>query len=101
MASALSARGGGYDLLIRGARPASTQPRGEAMGLRQQKRCGFANKGYLMNLPKIDLSTLPDLDLLTGLFGSLADAARVQTSDDTIVILMTFLYELNPTGGMF
>lgn len=53
-----------------------------------------------MNLPKIDIASLPDLDLLTGLFGSLADAARVQSSDDTLVILMTFLYELNPTGGM-
>lgn len=53
-----------------------------------------------MNLPKIDLSSLPDLDQLTGLFGSLVDATRVQ-SDDSIVILMTFLYELNPTRGMF
>ena len=53
-----------------------------------------------MNLPKIDIASLPDLDLLTGLFGSLVDAARVQSSDDTLVILMTFLYELNPTGGM-
>ena len=54
-----------------------------------------------MNLPKIDLSTLPDLHQLTGLFGSLVDAARVQSSDDTVIILMTFLYELNPTRGMF
>ncbi|MBV1916621.1 MAG: hypothetical protein KUG65_00945 [Sphingomonadaceae bacterium] len=54
-----------------------------------------------MNLPKIDISALPDLDTLTGLFGTLTDAARVQTSDDTIVILITFLYELNPTRGMF
>ncbi len=53
-----------------------------------------------MNLPKIDIAALPDLDTLTGLFGTLADAARVQSSDDTIVILMTFLYELNPTQGM-
>lgn len=54
-----------------------------------------------MNLPKIDISALPDLDTLTGLFGTLTDAARVQSSDDTIVILMTFLYELNPTQGLF
>jgi hypothetical protein len=53
-----------------------------------------------MNLPKIDIASLPDLDQLTGLFGSLVDAARVQSSDDTIIILMTFLYELNPGGGM-
>ncbi|MCB2058963.1 MAG: hypothetical protein R3E09_03785 [Novosphingobium sp.] len=51
-----------------------------------------------MNLPKIDISSLPDLDTVTGLFGSLLDIARVQSSDDTIVILMTFLYELNPGG---
>jgi hypothetical protein len=54
-----------------------------------------------MNLPKIDISALPDLDTLTGMFGSLVDAARVQTSDDTIVILITFLYEINPTRGLF
>ena len=53
-----------------------------------------------MNLPKIDISALPDLETLTGLFGTLTDAARVQGSDDTIVILMTFLFELNPTQGM-
>ncbi len=52
-----------------------------------------------MNLPKIDIAALPDLDTLTGLFGSLMDVARAQSSDDTIIILMTFLYELNPTGG--
>lgn len=53
-----------------------------------------------MNFPKIDISALPDLDTLTGLFGSLTDAARIQSSDDTIVILITFLYELNPTRGL-
>lgn len=54
-----------------------------------------------MNLPKIDISSLPNLDTLTGMFGSLVDAARVQSSDDTLVILVTFIYELNPTQGMF
>jgi len=58
-------------------------------------------RGSTMNLPKIDIDALPDLDTLTGLFGTLTDAARVQSSDDTIVILMTFLYDLNPTQGMF
>ena len=51
-----------------------------------------------MNLPKLDLSNLPDLDSLTGVFGSLVDYARVQSSDDSIVILMTFLYELTWPG---
>ena len=54
-----------------------------------------------MNLPKLEISALPDLETLTGLFGTLTDAVRVQSSDDTIVILMTYLYELNPNGGMF
>lgn len=47
-----------------------------------------------MNLPKIDLSTLPDLDTLTGLFGSLMHTSRVIESDDAIVTLMTFVYEV-------
>lgn len=51
-----------------------------------------------MNLPKIDLSSLPDLDSLTGLFGSLLHATRITESDDSIIVLMTFLYELNPGG---
>jgi hypothetical protein len=49
-----------------------------------------------MNLPKIDLSALPDLDTLTGVFGSLAHLGRIAESDDTILLLMTFLYELLP-----
>jgi len=44
-----------------------------------------------MNLPKLDLSLLPDLDTLTGLFGTLGQVRRGH--DDTIVILATFLYE--------
>lgn len=44
-----------------------------------------------MELPKIDLSTLPDLDTLTGLFGTIANASRGH--DDTVVILATFVYD--------
>lgn len=47
-----------------------------------------------MNLPKIDLSSLPDLNQLTGVFGSLVDTVRIQSSDDRIVIMMTFIYEM-------
>lgn len=47
-----------------------------------------------MNLPKIDLSALPDLEQITGVFGSLIDTARVQSSDDSIIIMMTFIYSL-------
>jgi len=50
-----------------------------------------------MNLPKIDLSALPDLDVLTGVFGSLAHPAQALATDDTIVSLMVFVYEVtNP-----
>ena len=50
-----------------------------------------------MNLPKIDLSSLPDLDTLTGVFGSLLHTSRIASSDDTIVVLMSFVYEVtNP-----
>lgn len=52
-----------------------------------------------MNLPKLDLSTLPDLDSLIGVFGSLVDFARVQSSDDSIVILMAYLFEISQTGN--
>ena len=44
-----------------------------------------------MKLPKLDLSALPDLDTLTGLFGSLS--ADGPGHDDTVVILATFIYE--------
>ena len=53
-----------------------------------------------MNLPSIDLSSLPDLDTVTGLFGSLLDTSGTVYSDDTIVMLMVFVYELVPPGGM-
>lgn len=47
-----------------------------------------------MNLPTIDISALPDLDKLTGVFGSIAHPAQAMSSDDTIVIIMAFLYEI-------
>lgn len=50
-----------------------------------------------MNLPKIDLSSLPDLDTLTGLFGSFAE--RSPGHDDAVVVLATFIYDVSPPGG--
>ena len=47
-----------------------------------------------MNLPKIDISALPDLDTLTGMFGSLTNPLRVMESDDTLVIVMVFVYDI-------
>lgn len=51
-----------------------------------------------MNLPSIELSALPDLSTLTGIFGSLAEG-RSPGHDDSIVILATFLYDAQPPGG--
>ena len=50
-------------------------------------------KGLVVNLPKIDISALPDLDTITGVFGSLAHTAHVQSSDDTLIVMMVFVYE--------
>ena len=47
-----------------------------------------------MELPKIILSALPDLDTLTGLFGSIQH--ELPGHDDTVVILATFIYD---SGG--
>jgi hypothetical protein len=51
-----------------------------------------------MILPKLALAALPDLATLTGMFGSLADG-RTPGHDDSIVILATFIYEVQPPGG--
>jgi hypothetical protein len=45
-----------------------------------------------MNSPKIDLSELPDLDMPTGIFGSINN---LQTSDQ-IIILMSYIFEIDP-----
>lgn len=47
-----------------------------------------------MKFPKIDLSALPDLDTLTGVFGSLTNPIRAMESDDTVVIIMTYVYDV-------
>lgn len=47
-----------------------------------------------MDLPKIDIAALPDLDQLTGVFGSLLHPAQALQSDDTLIVLMTFVYDL-------
>lgn len=47
-----------------------------------------------MNLPKLDVSALPDLDTLTGVFGSLASPAQALQSDDSVIVIMTFVYEI-------
>jgi len=47
-----------------------------------------------MNLPNIDITTLPDLNVLTGVFGSLSSPAQGLQSDDTILMIMTFVYDI-------
>ncbi|HVR91383.1 MAG TPA: hypothetical protein VHG29_09860 [Novosphingobium sp.] len=49
-----------------------------------------------MNLPTIDVSALPDLNSLTGVFGSLSDGVQAVYDDDTLIILMVFLWEILP-----
>ena len=53
-----------------------------------------ATKGLHMNLPKIDISALPDLDTLTGVFGSVMHPLQAAASDDTLLVLMVFVYDL-------
>ena len=45
-----------------------------------------------MQLPRLDLSALPNLDSLTGAFGSLF-AGDGPISDDTLIVLMVFVYD--------
>jgi hypothetical protein len=52
-----------------------------------------------MNLPKIDISSLPELDVLTGIFGSIKHLdLGLAASNDLIIVLMVYIWELNPTG---
>jgi hypothetical protein len=47
-----------------------------------------------MKLPKIDLSALPDLETLTGVFGSYFNPAQALQSDDTIIVMMVYVYDI-------
>lgn len=47
-----------------------------------------------MSLPILDASLLPDLSVLTGIYGSLFHTAQAQSSGDDIVVLMSFLYDV-------
>ena len=52
-----------------------------------------------MEIPRIDLASLPDLADATGLFGSMSDMAQAFT-DDRVVIIMVFVYELVPPENL-
>lgn len=51
-----------------------------------------------MSLPKIDVTQLPDLNTLTGVFGS--TNASMPGFDDRIIILMAYLYEILPPQNL-
>ena len=54
-----------------------------------------------MKMPRIELSDLPDLDMSTGLYGSSRNTpADVSMTDDIIIILMVFIYDLNGGEGV-
>lgn len=52
-----------------------------------------------MKLPKIDLASLPDLQTLTGMFGSIRTPNPGH--DDTIIVMATVVYEAQPPGASF
>ncbi len=47
-----------------------------------------------MTLPKLALEDLPDLAMPTGIYGSRLE----QKTDDTLIVLMTYLFEILPPG---
>ena len=51
-----------------------------------------------MKFPKIDISSLPDLNTLTGVFGTTTGEPG---HNDTIVVLATMLYEMDTVGSGF
>ena len=51
-----------------------------------------------MDLPEIDIASLPGLDTATGLFGSLSDSAAF--SDDRVIVLMVWFYDLFPPSTL-
>ena len=50
-----------------------------------------------MNLPKIDLASLPDLDTMTGLLGSI----KTPGHDDTSIMLAVLVYDAVPPPESF
>lgn len=61
----------------------------------EQTACARPLKEELhMNLPKIDVSSLPDLHTLTGSFGSLFHSGQVSGFDDSIVVVASVVYDV-------
>lgn len=51
-----------------------------------------------MNLPIIEIASLPDLDTLTGIFGSLAHPGNLRV-DDAFIDVMVYVYEIIISNG--
>ena len=47
-----------------------------------------------MNIPTIDVSTLPGLSSAQGLFGSMTQASA--NYDDSVVLIMVYVYDVIP-----
>lgn len=54
-----------------------------------------------MNLPKIDIASLPGIDQVTGLFGSLVASGNGGTMDDPIIVIMVYVYDTTGGAGLF
>lgn len=48
-----------------------------------------------MKLPKIDLSSLPDMETLSGVFGTNSTPGH----DDTVIVIATIVYETTSNTG--
>lgn len=53
-----------------------------------------------MKLPTLSISALPDLDVLTGMYGSMKHPdPGLNASNDLIIVLMVYLYETKPPAS--
>lgn len=52
-----------------------------------------------MNLPIIEIAALPDLDTLTGIFGSLGHPGNLHV-DDAWLDIMVYIYEIIIAKGL-
>lgn len=52
-----------------------------------------------MNLPIIEIASLPDLETLTGMFGSLAHPGNHFAIDDSFIDVMVYVYEVIIANG--
>ncbi|MEP2737221.1 MAG: hypothetical protein ABJP34_13100 [Erythrobacter sp.] len=51
-----------------------------------------------MNIPQIELSALPGLDVATGVFGSLPQSTAPYS--DTVVAIMVYVYDTLPPDAL-